>query len=144
MVVVNYYNPYFVELSSGTFDHSSGGSSLKVMLTTSSYTFSKLHDFRNDITNEVTGTGYSAGGETLANQTVTQDDSNDQADMDFDDVEWASSTITARHAIFYKNVGSAATDNLWCDVDFEADFSSAATTFRIEIDAGGFQSLEAA
>jgi len=143
-VTVDYYNPYFVSLVSALFDHSSGGSTLKAMLTTSAYTYSKLHDFRDDITNEVVGTGYVAGGETITTPVVTQDDTNDQADMDFDDIEWTGSTITARNAILYKSVGSAATDNLWCRINFGADFSSSATTFRIEIDANGFQSLEAA
>ena len=45
----------------------------KVMLTTSSYTEDKdAHDFRNDVTNEVTGTGYTAGGNT-ATVSVTLD-----------------------------------------------------------------------
>lgn len=40
---------------------------LKAMLTTSAHTISaSSHDYKNDITNEVSGTGYTAGGDTVA------------------------------------------------------------------------------
>ncbi len=143
-VTVKYYNPYFTETESGTHNHASGGDSYKIMLVLSGYTFSKLHDFRDDITNEHGATGtYVAGGITIDNQSVLQNDTNDRAEVNFDDPEWAASTLTARGAVIYKVVGSAATDNLWCNIDFGADFSSSATTFRIELDALGLQSLEA-
>lgn len=38
---------------------------IKAMLVTSSYAFSAAHDYKDDITNEVTGTGYTAGGTTV-------------------------------------------------------------------------------
>jgi len=42
------------------------------MLTTSSYSPAKdTHDFKDYVTNEVTGTGYSAGGATLGSKTLT-------------------------------------------------------------------------
>lgn len=45
---------------------------IKVALLTSSYTPNyDTHDFFDDITNEVTGTGYTAGGATLGSKTVT-------------------------------------------------------------------------
>lgn len=44
---------------------------LKIALLTSSYAFSDAHDFFDDLTNEVVGTGYTAGGATLASVTVT-------------------------------------------------------------------------
>ncbi len=141
-VSTNYYNNYFEAAMNALFDHQGG--THKVLLATSGYTFVKTHDFRDDITNEVVGTGYTAGGITLAGETVTQDDTNDRAVIDFNDIEWTASTITARHAVFYKDVGTAATDVLWCNVNFGADFSSNTTTFRIEIDNDGFQALEAA
>jgi len=44
---------------------------IKVMLCSSAYTPDRAaHDYKNDITNEVTGSGYTAGGATLANVTV--------------------------------------------------------------------------
>jgi hypothetical protein len=45
---------------------------IKAALVTSSYTPDfTAHDFFDDVTNEVTGTGYTAGGATLASKTVT-------------------------------------------------------------------------
>jgi hypothetical protein len=45
---------------------------LKVMLTTSAYTPDQdTHDYKNDVTNEITGTGYTAGGAALTTVTVT-------------------------------------------------------------------------
>jgi hypothetical protein len=38
---------------------------IKAMLVTSSYIYSAAHDYKNDITNEVTGTGYTAAGVTV-------------------------------------------------------------------------------
>jgi hypothetical protein len=52
---------------------------IKVALTTSTYVPDiDVHDFFNDVTNEVTGTGYTAGGATLATPTLTYDTASDQ------------------------------------------------------------------
>jgi len=50
-------------------------------------------------TNEVTGTGYTAGGVTATNVTVTL--SNGVAFVDFDDPTWAGATFTAQGALIY-------------------------------------------
>jgi len=42
-----------------------------LILLTNTYTFSAAHDFRDDLTNEVTGTGYTAGGLALDNKTAS-------------------------------------------------------------------------
>jgi len=56
---------------------------IKVMMTTDAYVPNKdTHDFRDDVTNEVTGTGYPAGGNTVT-VTVTRDDANDRVDIVF-------------------------------------------------------------
>jgi len=45
---------------------------IKVMLTTSSYAEDlETHDYKNDVTNEITGTGYTAGGAALTSKTAT-------------------------------------------------------------------------
>lgn len=43
---------------------------IKLMLASSSYTPSQAHDYKDDVTNEVTGTNWAAGGVTLANCTI--------------------------------------------------------------------------
>jgi hypothetical protein len=103
----------------------------KVMLVTSSYTPDKdTHDKRNDVTNEVSGTGYTAGGVTSA-CTVTKDTTNDRVTLSFAAVSWASSTITARGAVIYKSTGTASNDNLVAYNDFGSDVASASGTFTV-------------
>lgn len=137
-VVYNSFKKYVID---GTIDLNTD--TFKVMLVTSSYTPNKdTHDFRDDITNEVSGTGYTAGGAALANPTVTQDDTNDLAKWDADDVSWATATITARAAVIYKSRGGAASaDELICYKDFGSDKTSTADTFTIQWHADGILTL---
>lgn len=104
----------------------------KVLLTTSAYTEDKdLHDFRDDVTNEVAGTGYTAGGNT-ATVTVTLDTANDRLDITLGGTTWTTSTITARKAVHYKARGGASSaDELIAVNDFGADVVSVAGTFTL-------------
>lgn len=104
----------------------------KVMLTTSTYTENKdTHDFRDDVTNEVVGTGYTAGGNTVT-VGVTLDTANDRVDISLGGTTWPSSTITARKAVYYKARGGAASaDELVAVNDFGADVVSSAGTFTL-------------
>jgi hypothetical protein len=51
--------------------------------------------------------------------------------VDAADVSWASSTITARYGVVYKDSGTDGTSPLLYLVDFGADFSSSNGTFQI-------------
>lgn len=104
----------------------------KVLLTTSAYTENKdTHDFRDDVTNEVTGAGYTAGGNTVT-VTVTLDTGNDRVDISLGGTTWTTSTITARKAVYYKSRGGAATaDELVAVNDFGSDVISVAGTFTL-------------
>jgi hypothetical protein len=51
--------------------------------------------------NEVVGTGYTAGGETISGVTVTLDGS--VAIVDFADVTWTAASFTARGALIYNS-----------------------------------------
>lgn len=111
----------------------------KVMLCTSSYTPSADHNTTSDITNEVSGSGYSAGGAALSNLSVTQDDTDDEAAWDADDVTWSTSTITARYAVIYDD--TLAGDDLVCCFDFTSDKSSSGGDFTIQWNAEGIINL---
>src|SRR5688500_12789003 len=76
---------------------------IKVALTTVTYVPDQdAHDYFNDVTNEVTGTGYTAGGATIANDTLTYTTGTNVMKYDGDDVSWTTSTITnARVAVIY-------------------------------------------
>ncbi len=111
---------------------------IKAALVTSSYTPDKDADtFFDDVTNEVSGTGYTAGGKALANKTVTQDDTNDRAEFDADDATWTVATITARAAVVYKDTGTASTSLLIAYIDFGQDYSTLGEDFTVEWDTEG-------
>ena len=67
---------------------------IKIMLVTSSYTPDfGAHDFKADVTNEVSGTGYTAGGNTLGSLALTQ--TSGTIKFDAADTSWSSATITS-------------------------------------------------
>ena len=123
------YHNFFERLGRGAGDLQS--LTVKCALVTSSYVADKDHDFFNDITNEVSGTGYSAGGAT-ATVTVTDDDANDRCDIVLGAVSWSTATITARGAVYYVDTaGASSTDWLIAFVDFGSDQTSTAGTFSL-------------
>lgn len=131
------YNSAKRDLMNGSINLSAD--TIKVMLVTSAYAPNiDTHTKRSDITNEVTGTGYTAGGATLANKAVTADNTNDRGVFDADDVVWANATITARGAVYYKSRGGAPTaDELILFQDFVTDVSSTNADFTIQMNASG-------
>lgn len=131
------FNAFKVNVNGGNIDLEND--TFKVMLVTSSYTADKdNHDFRDDITNEVVGAGYVAGGETLSGISLTQDNPNDRAVWDANNVSWPSSTITARGAVVYKSRGGAASaDELCAYFDFGSDKTSTTSIFTLAWHADG-------
>jgi|TARA_R100000152_G_C6777979_1_gene208262 hypothetical protein len=78
-------------------------------------------------TNEVSGTGYTAGGNTLT--VVAPTTSGTTAYLDFADTIWNSATITARGALIYRSTtGNPAVAVL----DFGADKSTTGGAFEIK------------
>ena len=125
------YNSAIFDASTGAIDFDTDA--FKMMLVTSSYTAAKTHMKRNAVTNEVSGTGYTAGGNAAA-ATVTKDDANSRVDITFAITSWTSSTITARAGVIYKNRGGASSaDELVGYVDFGSDISSTSGTFSVTI-----------
>lgn len=116
---------------------------IKCALTTVTYTEDQdTHDFFNDVTNEVSGTGYTAGGATLGSKTATYDTASDQTRLDAADTTWTTSTITARKAIVYKSTGTASTSPLIGLLNFGADVSTTGGTFQITWDSTGIQVID--
>ena len=104
-----------------------------VMLVTSTYSPNKkTHNRRDDVTNEVVGTGYTAGGQATT-CTPTSDTANDRLDVTFSDVSWTSSTITARACVIYKRRGGASSaDELVAYCDFGSDIVTTGGTFTLD------------
>jgi hypothetical protein len=124
------YNSAVDDIVRGAIDADTD--TFKALLVTSSYTPNKDTDLkRSAVTNEVTGTGYTAGGVTTA-CTVTKDTANDKVTLQFAAVSWATSTITARALVIYKSRGGASSaDELVAYNDFGSDVSSTAGTFSV-------------
>ena len=103
-----------------------------VMLTTSAYAADQdAHTKRSDVTNEVTGTGYTAGGQAIV-PTFTKDTTNNRMQIVFPQVTWPSSTITARRAVYYKRRGGASSaDELVAVDDFGSDVVTTAGTLTL-------------
>tara|TARA_R110000782_G_scaffold201101_1_gene289877 strand:- start:324 stop:755 length:432 start_codon:yes stop_codon:yes gene_type:complete len=106
----------------------SGGDTLKIALYTSSATLGATTSAYTT-TNEVSGTGYTAGGATLSSQAVAYDSTNNVAFFDAADPSFTSATITARGALIYNNSKSNAAIAV---LDFSSDFSSSNGTFQIQ------------
>jgi len=77
-------------------------------------------------TNEVSGTGYVAGGQALT--TVAPTSSGTTAFLDFDNETWTSSTITARGALIYNSTQSNKSVAV---LDFGSDKTSTAGDFTV-------------
>ncbi len=110
---------------------------IRVALMTDSYSPNKdTNTFVN--TNEISGTGYTAGGALLVSSTITQDDTNNRSVWDAGDVEWTASTFVARYAIVYDTTVS---DTILLVIDFDEDKSCSEGVFAIKWDDDGIMTL---
>jgi len=115
------------ELMQGVHDFTaSTGNTFKLALYTNSASFTAATTAYT-ATNEVSGTGYTAGGGTLTNVTPTT--SGTTALTDFADLTFSTATITARGALIYND--TAAGDPSVVVLDFGSDKSSTAGDFTI-------------
>jgi len=105
------------------------GDTFKIALYTSSATLG-ASTTAFTATNEVSGTGYTTGGNTLTNVTPTS--SGTTAFTDFADTTWSSATITARGALIYNSTDSNKSVVV---LDFGSDQTSTAGDFTIQFPA---------
>lgn len=108
------------------------GDTFKIALYTSAATLDATTTAYS-ATNEVSGTGYTAGGNTLTNVTPTT--SGTTAYLDFDDTTWSSATITARGALIYNSTASG--NPAVAVLDFGADKTSTAGDFTVVFPTAG-------
>ena len=123
-------NSFKTEVLTGTHNFTATtGNSFKISLYTNSATLSKSTTAYTS-SNEVSGTGYTATGNTLTS--VTPALSSDTAVCDFADTSWTSATITARGALIYNDTQS---DKAVVVLDFGGDKTSTAGIFTIQFPA---------
>lgn len=120
-----------------------GGNGFKIALVTNVYVPDQnLHDFWADASaNEVAGTGYTAGGNVLANPILTLSGAG-LITFDADDpATWSQNAggfTNARRALLYRDSGVAGTSELVAYSDaFSADRGNVDGDFSITFDAAG-------
>lgn len=113
------------ELMEGVHDFTTH--TFKIALYTSSATLG-ASTTAYSATNEVSGTGYTAGGNTLTVTGGAVSTSGTTAYIDFSDTTWADATITARGALIYN---SSASNKAVAVLDFGADKTSTAGDFTV-------------
>ena len=114
------------ELLEGIHDFRSGGDTFKLALFTSSASLDATTTTFST-TNEVSGTGYTSGGNTLTN--VNPASSGTTAFTDFADTTFSSATITAAGALIYN---STEADKAVAVLDFGGDKTSTNGDFTIQ------------
>ncbi len=121
-----------VGILDGDFDFGTGTTqTFKIALYTSAATLGAATTAYTT-SNEVAGTGYSAGGQAL---TISQipTSSGTTAFIDFSDVTWSTATITARGALIY--LANGTTNPAVAVLDFGGDKTSTAGNFTIQFPA---------
>lgn len=114
------YNDLKEQLFLKVHNFASGGDTVKVTLHTGYTPNIDTHQVWADTgvssTEYGTASGYTAGGKTLANKSVTQDNTNDRALFDADNVLWttlgALSPATPSHALIWNDTPTSPADPL--------------------------------
>jgi hypothetical protein len=121
-----------VGILDGEFDFGTGTSQVfKIALFTSAATLSAATT-AYATTDEVVGTGYTAGGNTLVVSQVPTS-TGTTAFLDFSDTTWTTATITARGALIY--LANGGTNPAVAVLDFGSDKTSTAGNFTIQFPA---------
>lgn len=92
----------------------------------------------NSVTNEVSGTNYTAGGVTLTSPTVADSSGTitfDAADYTFS--QSATGFSNARYGVIYKSTGTAATSTLIAWIDFGSDKGNVDGDFTVAWNTSG-------
>jgi hypothetical protein len=139
--VAKYYGKFFLSLANKEIDLDSD--TLKVMLCTSAYTPDQdAHRYKSDVTNEITGTGYTAGGATLSSVQVAYTGASNLVSLDSADAQWTSATFTARVAVLYDATpASDSTRPLIGYILFDADIPVTNSTFTLQWDSSGIATI---
>ena len=135
-IVSGIYNRFKANLLNKVVDLEAD--TIKVALLDNSHSFSAANTAWNAAlsTNEVSGTGYDAGGTTLANKSVTEAVT---TKFDADNSVWTiTGSLSAYHAVLYD---STAASNLIASVDFGSVKTATDGTFTIAWNADGILTL---
>jgi hypothetical protein len=143
-VTLNLYDIFRRKQASGNGAVNLSSVTVKAMIVNGTYSPNQnTHDFRDDLgANEVSGTNYTAGGNTLANPVVALDGSGNVS-VDFDDpatwTQHASGFSNGRRAVIYVARGgaSSADELIGYTNDFGADKGNVDGDFSVTVNASG-------
>ncbi len=115
------------------------GDDINIALLSGAHSFSAANTVwgnvsANEIINQA-GSGYTANGELLANQSVTTAAT---TKFDADDTAWTTATFVAAHAVLYD---VSNTSSLIASIDFGGDKTVSAGTFTIQFHTDGIITL---
>lgn len=107
---------------------------VKVALIQSTYTPNRHTDDFFDVVSgdEASGSGYTAGGLTLANRTLEYNSTTRRVMRKADDASWNPSSVSARYGVVYHDTGTPSTSRLIVLVDFEETLVTSSSEFLIE------------
>lgn len=115
---------------------------IKIMLLDSSYTPDFInHVFVSNLLGEVSGMGYTTGGQVLTGKTMVYDAASNTVKLDANDCTWLNATFTCRYAVIYKDSGTPSSSLLIGCVNLGADNVVTSTTFTITWNANGIFNL---
>lgn len=143
-ITAKYYGLFFKSLFNKQVDIDTDV--IKVMLCSSGYSPDQdTHQYKSSVTNEISGPGYTAGGNVLASVTMNYNTATNKLVIDGADVSWPTSTFTTRYAVVYdSSPGSDSVNPLICYIDFGEDITVTAGVFSISWDATGIASVTVA
>ena len=120
------------EVLEGVHDfRTTGGDTFKIAMYTNTASFTAATTAYT-ATNEISGTGYSAGGGTLVIPASIPTSSGTTAWVDFNDYTWTTSTLTARGALIYNTTPAHTyTNPTVCVLDFGSDKTSTSGDFTV-------------
>lgn len=130
------YNKFVEHL--GNADIDLGVVTLKAALISNAYTIDAADVYFDEVggpeTNEISGTGYTAGGATLGS--VAWSETGGVVTLDAANPQWTSATFTARYLAIYNDT-PASNKHLICIMDFGSDQSVNNGTFEYQFHANG-------
>ena len=145
-VASSWYGLTYEKYFSGAHTENMESTNVSVLMTTDTYApNSDTHAVRSDVTNEVTGAGYTTGGQALGatpSWTVASPLAGQMA-YDSPNPAWPASTITsAESAVLFQSTGVAAADELYLRSDFGTPVSTTNGTLTVTVDTNGWTYLD--
>lgn len=139
-----WFNKGLHELALGNIDWVND--TIKIMACDSFSLDVDAHEFIDDVSgNEITATGYTAGGATLGTKSISRDDANDKIWFKAANVTWTiTGTMTAQVFIIYLDTGTPGTSPILGYVDKGSPQARTDEDFVVEFSNGNVLSLSSA